>query len=54
MERFTPLDKVWVAVVTVASTPIICAIVRPDLFVEITTNPLFLQVGKLLLIIFGS
>ncbi|MEK7164304.1 MAG: hypothetical protein AAB768_04160 [Patescibacteria group bacterium] len=54
MERFRPLDIACAAVAFVASTPIICLVFRPDLFMKVATNPILTEPVKYLLLILGN
>jgi len=52
--RFTQLDKALIAVATIGSVPFICLAVRPDLFMKVATNPIFTELVKYLILIFGN
>ena len=54
LEESKKLDKALIAVATIGSVPFICLAVRPDLFMKVATNPIFTELVKYLILIFGN
>lgn len=51
---FTWLDKLLFGTTAIFSTPLLCLIFRPDLFMKVATHPLLTEPVKYLILIFGN